>query len=164
MATTKGFVERRKYKRFKADETVAEFYKSRFFKIGKPRLVKSVPVVDISYGGIGFQYVARDMWPIDFDTLTISNVPDEISIDNVPFKTVADFPISKGANSKSTRRCCVKFGDLTPKQQSDLSALIQKLAISNQVIDRRTGKERRTFDAPYHDGSERRKGKERRQT
>jgi len=111
MTTVKSFVERRKHKRLRAEErTLAEFH--------KPRLVKSVPIADISFGGIGFQYTAGDLWPINFDTLTISNVPDEIRIDYVPFKTVSDFPIFRLVNSKSMRGYGVKFGELTSEQIS----------------------------------------------
>ncbi|MBW1903425.1 MAG: hypothetical protein JRJ20_17640 [Deltaproteobacteria bacterium] len=163
MTTVKSFVERRKHKRFRAEEgTLAEFHKTRFFKIGKPRLVKSIPISDISSGGIGFQYSARDMWPIKFDTLTISNAPDEIRIDNVPFKTVSDFPISRPVSSKSMRRCGVKFGELTSIQKSDLSALIQKHTISNHVIDRRTAADPRKFDGPGYNDLGKRKERERR--
>ena len=127
MTTVKSFVERRKHKRFRADEGIlAEFHKPRFFKIGKPRLVKSVPITDISFGGIGFQYTARDMWPINFDTLTISNVTDEIRINNVPFTIISDRPISRFENSKSMRKCVVRFNELASDKISDLDALIQK--------------------------------------
>ena len=129
MTTLKSFIERRKHKRFKTEEgTFAEFHKRRLLKIGKPRLAKSVQITDISFGGIGFQYTDREMWPINFDTLTITNVSDEIRIDNIPFKIVSDFPISRLENSKSMRRCGVKLDELTSNKSSDLSAFIQKLS------------------------------------
>ena len=57
MTTVKSFVESRKHKRRRAEErTLAEFH--------KPRLFKSVPIADISFGGIGFQYTAGDLWPL----------------------------------------------------------------------------------------------------
>ena len=70
MTTVNSFIERRKHKSFGAKEgTLAEFHKTRLLKIGKPRLARSVQITDISFGGIGFQYTDRDMWPINFDTL-----------------------------------------------------------------------------------------------
>lgn len=49
-------VERREHERYLVKEgIVAEFHKPRLFKLGKSRIVKSVPIVDISLGGLAFQ-------------------------------------------------------------------------------------------------------------
>ena len=47
MSSKKGFVERRKYKRFNVEEgAFVEFYKHIFFKLGKPRIVKYAQIAD----------------------------------------------------------------------------------------------------------------------
>lgn len=163
MMTKKGFFERRKYKRVKAKEgTVADFHKARFLKIGKPRLVKSVPISDISLGGLQFQYTSQDMWSAYFDTLTISKSPDNIRIDNVPFKAITDCSTSRLQGSEPVRRCGVKFGELTSEQKSDLIDFIQKHAISDHTIDRRTGTDRRNMDDARDSDRNRREKIERR--
>ena len=138
MTHKKNFVERRKQKRFKVEEgTIAEFQKLDFLKAGKPRIAKSAPIIDISLGGLSFYYIARDTWSVNFKTLTISKSADEIRIENVPFKTVSDFLLSRLQNSKPKRRCGVKFDELTPDQQSELNTFIQKQTIRNHEIDGR---------------------------
>ncbi len=163
MTRKKGFVERRRHKRFKIKESAfAEFHKCRLFKVGKPRLAKSAPIIDISLGGLGFQYASQDMWPVNFETLTISKASDEIGISNVPFKAVSDFCTSILPDSKSMRRCGVKFCELSSEQKTDLHAFIQHHIISDQPIDRRTSSDRRNLDALQYNGSERRTESERR--
>jgi len=56
-----NFAERRKYNRFKvAEGAFAKFHKPRLFKLIKPRIVKSAPIIDISLEGLAFQYNERD--------------------------------------------------------------------------------------------------------
>jgi len=147
MIVKSNFVERRKHNRVIIKEgAFVEFYKPRLFKLGKPRIVKSASIIDISKGGLAFQYIDRNMWPLDFFELSISKTADKIKIAEVQFKAVSDFSISQLSNSKFTRRRGVKFEKLTPTQQSQLSQLIQ----NQKIGDRRSGFERRQFSYSAH--------------
>ena len=151
-------VERRKHDRVKVKEdAIVELYKPRLFKLGKPRIVKSAPIVDISLGGLAFQYTDRSMWTADFNALSIARTSEKIKIDSLPFIAVSDFLRSSISDSTFTRRRGVKFGELTSTQKSQLANFIQ----NQTVIDRRSGFERRQFSYSVH-SPERRSGKRRR--
>lgn len=160
MIIRSNFADRRKHNRFKVNEGVlAEFYKPRLFKLGKSRIVKSAQIVDISLEGLSFQYTGRNMWPTDFNELTISNAAAEIKISVVPFKTISDFATSRLPNSKFSRRCGVKFGKLRPIQKDQLHYFIQD---HTHPTDRRTGKDRRHLDPSKYSSLEKRNKIERR--
>lgn len=130
MIVKSNFVEQRKHNRIIIKEgAFVEFYKPRLFKLGKPRIVKSASIIDISKGGLAFQYIDRDMWPLDFFEFSISKTDDKIKIDDVQFKAVSDFSVSRLSNSKFTRRRSVKFEKLTSTQKTLLFQLIQNQTI-----------------------------------
>ena len=144
MPSIKGFVELRKQKRFNLKKGVfVEFYKPRLFNLGSPRIFKYAPVTDISEGGLGFVYTDRQMWLLDLNELTISDKINDIKIDKIPFKILRDFPISKLPNSKNLRKCAVSFGVLTSEQKASLHSMVNSHTISNDTMDRRSGKDRR---------------------
>jgi len=164
MLIRSNFFERRKHHRFKVKtKAVAQFHKPRLFKLGKSRAAKSAQIVDLSGGGLSFQYTANDMWALDANELSISNHFDEIRIDNIPFAAVSDFSISRVTNSLLLRRCGVKFGELTPMQKNQLHAFIQSHTINIHPMDRRAAKDRRQSASPLNDDTNRRKGTERRE-
>jgi len=154
MTTKTGFTEKRKHKRFKVKEgAFAEFHKPHRFKLGKPRIIESAPIINVSLKGLAFQYIARDMWSSNFNELVISSseTADEIKIDKVPFKAVSDFAITRLPNSMFSRRCSIKFRELTPAQKSQLDHFIQNHTIGN----RRSGSERRQFSHTDHSPEQR---------
>jgi len=129
MISGKSFIEQRKHHRFKVKEgAFVGFYKPRVFKLGKPRLIKSAPIIDISLEGLAFQYTDFDMWSPNFDELSISKTDDEIKIGKVPFKAISDFLASRFSDSTFIRRRGVKFGKLTPNQKNHLRRFIQNQA------------------------------------
>ena len=131
-----GFIERRKYKRFKVNEdTFVEFDKSRFFRLDKPLVVRHAPLSDMSGGGLAFKYVDREMWSHDYDELTISKHTNEIKIDKVPFKVCSDFIMVQISGSASMRRCGVEFGNLDSTQKVKLYSFIQAQAIRDHRMD-----------------------------
>lgn len=139
--------ERRKHNRIIIKEDAfVEFYKPRLFKLGKPHIVKSASIIDISTGGLAFQYIDRNMWSSDLSELSISKTTDKIKIDEVRFKAVSDFSISRLSNSKFTRRRGVEFGKLTSTQKIQLIQLIQ----NQKIGDRRSGIERRRLPYTAH--------------
>lgn len=161
MIIRSNFVERRKQYRFKVNEgALAEFHKPRLFRLGKSRVVKSAQILDISLEGLSFRYADRNMWPTDFNALTISVAAAEIKIGVVPFKTISDFATSRLSNSRFSRRCGVKFGELRPIQKDQLHYFIQGYT---HPTDRRTGKDRRRLDASEYINLEKRTRIERRE-
>ena len=131
MKNRKDFVERRRWNRFKVKDGVfVEFFKPRFLNLGKPHLVKSAPIIDVSLEGLSFQYIDCNMWSPDFNELAISHSEtDKIKIDKVPFKVVSDFPIARLSSSKFIRRCGIKFEKLTLNQKHRLQRFIQNHAV-----------------------------------
>lgn len=163
MLVRSNFVERRKHHRFKVkDHAVALFHKPRFFKFGKSRVANSAQIVDLSLGGLSFQYTASNMWTPDFNELSITNNSDEIKVANISFTPVSDFSISRVADNLLLRRCGVRFGELTPSQKNQLHAFIQNHTLTHFPRDRRSGKDRRSSEHQSHDDADRRKGLDRR--
>ena len=136
MISKKDFVERRKQLRVKIKEgAFVEFHKPRLFNLGKPRIIKSFSIIDMSLNGLAFQYADRNMWSYDFNQLSISKTISKTDdkIEKVPFKAVSDFSVSRLANSRFIRRCGVKFGKLTLAQKSQLVSFIRNHAISESL-------------------------------
>ena len=163
MTSIKDFVDLRKQQRFKLKEGVfVEFYKPRLFNLGNLRLVNYAPVTDISEGGLGFVYTDRQMWLHDLNELTISDKINEIKIDNISFKILRDFKISKLPNSKYLRKCGVSFGVLTSEQKASLYSLVHSHTVINDTMDRRSGKDRRQGSDLQNKDFNKRNGIERR--
>jgi len=147
MITREDFVERRRQNRVAIkEEAFVELYKPRLFKLGKPRIANSASIIDISSGGLSFQYTDRHMWSPDSYELSISTTADKRKIEGVPFKAVSDYPISRLSNSKFIRRRGVKFGELTQNKKFQLDHLIK----NHTIVDRRSGIERRQFSYSTH--------------
>ncbi len=165
MIIRSNFADRRKHHRFKVKEgALAEFYKPSLFKLGKPRVAKSAPLVELSAGGLTFQYISRNLWTQNLNELSISRPDNKLKIDKLPFKTVTDFSISRVENAMSLRRCGVKFEELTPTQKNQLHYFILDHTINNRPIDRRSRKNRRHLNVSQDYDLDRRKGFERRKT
>lgn len=165
MIIKSNFAERRKHHRFKVKEgALAEFYKPSLFKLRKPRITKSAPIVELSGGGLTFQYISRNLWTPNLNELSISEPDNKLKIGKLPFKTITDYSVSRVENAMSLRRCGVKFEELTPNQKYQLHYFIQNHTINNRPIDRRSRKNRRHLDVSPDYDLDRRKGVERRKT
>ena len=163
MRTKKNIIERRKHNRFGIEDGVlVEFHKHRFLRLGKPRVVKSARMIDISLEGLAFEYVDQSMWSPDFDELSIKKTSGETRLERLPFKALSDFSTSKLPNSLQVRRYGARFGQLTSSQQHKLRYFIQDHAISNYLADRRNGEDRRRLNVIKYDVLERRERAERR--
>ncbi len=145
----------RKWHRFHVKEgTIVEFRKPRLFKFLKHRLVKFAPIIDISKGGLAFQYIDDRMWPDEFNTLSIKRTSEELEIDNIPIRIVSDRAISSLSGAMFIRRCGIKFDELATFQKSQINSFL-----SLHTLDRHFGKERRDpSNGPYR-GVERRRGR-----
>lgn len=86
-------------------------------------------LIDISRGGISFDYIPVGEEPIEADTLNI--VLDDIGLrfDGLPFKSISDFEIiDKYYSPVRMRRKSGRFVGLTTKQLSSLDYFIQNSA------------------------------------
>lgn len=161
MTIKKYFFDRRKRDRFDVNEGgFVEFnkpYKPRLFNLGKPRTAKSAPIIDISFEGLAFEYVDHNMWSLDYDIFSISMKDENNKINQIPFKVVSDYAITRLPNSNYKRRCSIKFGQLTPATKLQLYSFINAHAFG-----KRSKKDRRQIVDPHFNDPERRKGIERR--
>lgn len=164
MSPKRNIIERRKHNRFGVEDGVTvEFLKPRFFKLGKPRVIKSARMIDISLEGLAFEYVDQNMWSPNFNELSIKKVSGATKLDRLPFKALSDFSTYKLPNAMQVRRCGAKFGQLTQGQQKRLRYFIQDHAISSYLAERRSGEDRRRLNVIRYDVLDRREGAERRQ-
>ena len=97
-------------------------------------LVVSPPgqIVDVSRGGLAFQYVAGEEEGSNGSfELVILVANNNFHSDKVPFETISDFEIANEVpfSSITMRRRGVQFGKLTDKQISQLDYFIRNHAI-----------------------------------
>jgi hypothetical protein len=114
--------EQRKNKRFKMKEGA--------FAIPRARSRKLWQIMDISKGGLAFQYVAKGERIYDSSDLDIAYSKASFYLEKVPFKAVSDLEVENGIrwSSLKVRRCGVQFGELTHNQVSLLEDFIQNHA------------------------------------
>ena len=114
--------EQRKEKRFqlKGDAFAIPSYHSR----------KLWQIMDISKGGLAFQYVPNGDRIYDSSELDIAYSSGSFYLEKVPFKAVSDLEVKNGIrwSSLKVRRCGVQFGKLTHNQESLLEDFIQNHA------------------------------------
>ncbi|MCK5226923.1 MAG: PilZ domain-containing protein [Desulfobulbaceae bacterium] len=82
-------------------------------------------IVDISMGGLAFHYVSEKTLANKLELLNIY-FDDELYIDDVSIKSVADHKMDNG--SVPTRRHCVSFGKLKPTQATRLEYYIRNFS------------------------------------
>jgi PilZ domain-containing protein len=114
--------EQRKEKRFQLKKCA--------FAIPSARSRKLWQIMDISKGGLAFQYVANGERLYDSSDLDIAYSSDSFYLEKVPFKAVSDLEVENGIrwSSLKVRRCGVQFGELTQHQVSLLEDFIQNQA------------------------------------
>lgn len=155
MSKKKNYVEMRKWHRFNVKEgAIVEFKKPRLFKLLKPRIVKFAPIIDISRGGLAFQYIDDEMWPATFNILSLRKTSEGFDIDNIPIRIVSDRAITSLSGAMFIRRCGIKFEELASFQKSQIDSFI-----SIHTLDRHFGTERRDINNGPYRGIERRRGR-----
>ncbi len=155
MLRKKHQVEMRKWHRFKVKEgAVVEFKRPRLFKFLRHRVVKFAPLIDISRGGLAFQYIDDKMWPDNFNVLSIKRTSEQFEIEDIPIRIVSDRAISTLKGAMVIRRCGIKFEDLESYQKSKIDSFI-----SLHTLDKHFGKERRQNKSQLYQGFERRRGR-----
>jgi hypothetical protein len=116
-------VERRKHKRFRAEEGAYAAVRPHYDKIGQ--------IIDVSRGGLAFRYLVSDGQEDISSELDIFLIGDDFHLDMLPFKTVSDqeIPERLSPGSQKMRRCAVQFGELTQIQALKLEEFILKHTI-----------------------------------
>jgi hypothetical protein len=112
-------VERRKHKRFQAEDGAYAAVRPQYDKIGQ--------IIDISRGGLAFRYMVSGNQEDKSSELDIFLIGDGFHLDKVPFQTVSDQEIPERlcAGSQTMRRCAVQFGELTQMQTLQLEEFIR---------------------------------------
>ena len=117
--------ERRKHIRYKAKEGVLVSLVARDRKYWK--------MLDISSLGMSFRYIA----PEDlngFSEIDIVTQDLEFVLEGIPFEVISDCEFTDGSVSFSgLRRCGLKFGSLTPDQESLLSDFIRRYTLPPEI-------------------------------
>jgi hypothetical protein len=118
MANAKVRVERRKHKRFLADDGVFVTFGSSDAHMGR--------VIDINMYGLAFECVGGQDPPTNSNEIEIFVGNSAFRLGKVPCQTIYQLEIDESpSTSINTKRCGVQFGILTDKQISKLSHVIE---------------------------------------
>jgi hypothetical protein len=111
-------VERREHRRY-------QVHSGTYVALGPP-YGKVGPMIDISLGGLSFQYVAGKERTNE-SHINIFLTDANFYLEKVPIKTILDFEIADKLppSSVATRRCGLRFEDLTHDQAFKLDFFIQ---------------------------------------
>ena len=108
-------VERRTHKRFHTDDGAFVFFSSKPAMSGR--------ILDVSSAGIAFTYLASKRRTDESFNLDMWSSKYGLRFEGIPVKTISDFK-QPGETSNSSRRCGVRFEQLTEKQQIQLEEFI----------------------------------------
>ena len=110
--------ERRRFKRFAAQEGAFAALRPHFTKLGQ--------IIDTGEGGLAFRYVAIDKWSEEGSELDIVFAGSAVYLEKLPVRIVSDVPMPKESpfGTFVTRRLSVEFGKLTPRQRSQLDQFL----------------------------------------
>jgi hypothetical protein len=107
--------ERRRHKRFKVEGRVFAYYETYSPKIAE--------ITDIGEGGASFSYTGIPEAlnrPLELEMI----LPDSTRfMEKLPCRTVSDSEIGDGG--PKTRRCSVRFEDLTENQKAKIDCFIE---------------------------------------
>lgn len=118
MNGSRQIVERRKHNRFQPQINTPIILRSH--------ATKAATIVDVSMGGLGFRCIGEEK--LMCQSMRISILPGETSfyLYNMPCKLVWSRKGDKeDYRSITTKRCGVKFEELTPQEGSQLEHFIQ---------------------------------------
>jgi hypothetical protein len=143
--------KRRRWRRFKnRGGAIVMLHKPRLIEIGKPRLVELGPIIDISMGGLAFQYIENRKRSFESDILSVK-IPDQgMPLENFSFEVISDTIKAELPDERRIRTRCVKFTKLTPYQSFQLETFI-KNHTSGDGFERRSGSDRRYSNDPRFD-------------
>jgi hypothetical protein len=118
--------EQRQYNRFRVPKGIFVALRSHDVKVGQ--------VLDISMGGLAFDYIPREelsSGPSELQIFLVGNV----YVYKIPFKSVWDQEAKQvSASSLRMRQCGVQFGELTGNQKSELEYFIRHHTITDDKL------------------------------
>ena len=84
-------------------------------------------LLDISESGLSLRYFLKAQNPINFSQLGIFSPDCDLAIDGIPFRVISDTELPNGSplDPIMFRRSGVQFGQLTPKQLSELDYFLK---------------------------------------
>lgn len=91
----------------------------------KPKWIELGPIIDVSYGGLAFQYVEKEEQQTELNELTINVPPDKRVLEGIPVQTVSDVVVSEVPTMGKIRRQGLKFGEMSQKQKISLVKFLQ---------------------------------------
>lgn len=135
--------EKRQYDRYTAVEGVIVAIRPRDEILGQ--------MIDIGPGGLSFQYInlaTEDNLSAD---LTILVSTPRLVLENIPFRTVADFALMSEFSFSSIplRRRCVAFGSMPPAKRAEIEQLILYCTFSKPPFGRNSAEFCRQTPLPH---------------
>lgn len=113
--------ERRKFRRFLAQDTAFAVFSPHFTKLGK--------IKNISGGGLALEYIACEGRKEDSSGIHIFLSDSTFCLTNIPSKIIHDIEIAgeypKSTDIVETRLCGVQFGELTEEQAAKLEFFLK---------------------------------------
>ena len=119
ISKNKKQVDRRRHKRFHVRDNT-------FVVLRAPLSTNVGQIIDISMGGLAFNYIDGLRQANNYSKLDILLSNRSFYLDKIPFNTISDCkaPNKVPFSSIEMRRCGVHFGKLTPEQISQLKYFI----------------------------------------
>ncbi len=118
-------VERRQHKRFQVPPRIFVGVGPHFTKVGRLR--------NLSTDGFSFRYVGSKK-PSSGSYVDIFTLEGDLFFTSLPINIVSDIEVGEKAppSAITTRRCSVKFGELTPPLKAELERFIKDHAIGEE--------------------------------
>jgi hypothetical protein len=115
-------IEKRKSARYKfEDGAFVDLQKPTFFNFIKPKIHRFGSVVNLSNGGVSVCYNGNELDTKGVKRLNLSFPNFNFQIENIPFKTITDYPTTTSSNTKSKRTCGLEFDKINDKQKNLLA-------------------------------------------
>ena len=142
---------RRKWKRYKIrGGALVMLSRPSVLKLGKPRLIKLGPILDISQGGVSVQYIDSRQRTAEATALAIMSPVDGVAIQDIPFRIVRDIQMAVLPDERVIRMRNMEFGTIKSMQLFQLENLIKNYGYENGT-DRRNPVDRRQYNDPRFD-------------
>jgi hypothetical protein len=146
-STIKG-QRRRKWKRYKIrGGALVMLSKPSVIKLGKPRLVKFGPILDISMGGLSVQYIDSRQRAVQTAALAIMSPVEGVKVQELPFTVIRDVQMAALPDERIIRVRNVEFGTLKSFQMYQLESFIKTYGYES-TNERRTLSDRRQYTDP----------------
>ena len=117
-------MERRKFTRFRTQDTAFAAVRGDFTKVGK--------IYDISLNGLAFRYLAEEISEEEFNQVDIFLTNNGFHLSSVPCTMVYNLKESTSTSlSISTYRCGLSFKPLNEEVQNKLNLFLNNYTISN---------------------------------